>query len=379
MPIKVCHLTSVHKSDDIRVFQKECRSVAKDPRFQVSLLAPGESRTEAGVEVIGLGPPPSSRLKRIFFFTRFLYRKAREIDADIYHFHDPELLPIGLKLKALGKVVVYDSHELTYQQILIKDYLPKAVRTMISGLFKAYEDRACQKLDAVIFPCTIKGKHPFQAVAKNCLTIGNFPDLDLYRPELDQEKSYDLCCTGSLSEARGISSLLEARQATGASLALAGNFSPASYEQELDQAGLLQGVDHIGFLSHSAVIDLVKKSRICVSNILDLGQYGQIDNLPTKVYEAMALGLPVILSAFDYACALNEELEFCILIDPARETDLVEAIRDLLADPEKRSRLGENGRALVTKNFSWAKEATKLKDLYVKLLADQTPAKQEVS
>lgn len=368
MPIKVCHLTSVHKSNDIRIFQKECRSIAQDPRFQVFLLAPGESRADAGVEVIGLGPPPANRLKRILYFSQKLYRKAQEIDADIYHFHDPELLPVGLKLKTLGKVVVYDSHELTYQQILIKDYLPKPVRTIISRLFKAYEDRVCRRLDAVIFPCMIKGSHPYQAVAKNCLTIGNFPDLDLYRPAADQEKDYDLCCTGSLSRARGISKLLEARKTTGASLALAGNFSPASYEQELDQAGLLQGVDYIGFLPHASVIELVKKSRICVSNILDLGQYAQIDNLPTKVYEAMALGLPIILSHFDYAKALNEEFEFCILIDPASKTGLIEAIRDLLANPQKRGRLGENGRKLVARDFSWAKEADKLRELYVKLL-----------
>ena len=47
---RVCHLTSVHSSDDTRVFHKECVSLAR-AGYDVTLVAPGESREELGVHI----------------------------------------------------------------------------------------------------------------------------------------------------------------------------------------------------------------------------------------------------------------------------------------------------------------------------------------
>ena len=136
--VRICHITSAHDSDDDRIFHKECVSLAK-AGYDTYLVAAGESREEKGVHVVGLGPMPSGRLKRMHAFTRAVYMKALELDAEIYHLHDPELLPWGLKLKKHGKKVIFDSHENYPAQILEKKYLPVSIRKVLSMFFKQYE------------------------------------------------------------------------------------------------------------------------------------------------------------------------------------------------------------------------------------------------
>lgn len=120
--IHVCHMTSAHASDDTRIFYKECVSLAK-AGYEVSLVARGPAREEAGVRVVGVGVPSGGRLFRMLFFARRIYRQALALDAEVYHLHDPELLPYGLRLKRRGKVVIFDSHEFTAQAILEKHWL----------------------------------------------------------------------------------------------------------------------------------------------------------------------------------------------------------------------------------------------------------------
>ena len=94
----VVHMTSVHEASDVRIFQKECRSLAENG-YRVSLIVPhSRSGTMDGVE-IHVVPQPKSRFYRMTCTVWKVYRKAIEQDADLYHFHDPELIPAGLLLK----------------------------------------------------------------------------------------------------------------------------------------------------------------------------------------------------------------------------------------------------------------------------------------
>ena len=103
MSTRICHVTSVHNSDDVRIFEKECVSLAKKDEYEVYLVAPGESRNDKNVSVIGIGEKPSSRIRRMINFSKNAYKEALKADADIYHLHDPELLRYALSFKKKGK------------------------------------------------------------------------------------------------------------------------------------------------------------------------------------------------------------------------------------------------------------------------------------
>ena len=72
-------------------------------------------------------------------FAKMVYLKAKALDCDVYHFHDPELLPYGIKLKKAGKKVIFDSHEDVSAQIKDKPWIPKIIRGLVSSIYKAYE------------------------------------------------------------------------------------------------------------------------------------------------------------------------------------------------------------------------------------------------
>ena len=106
----IAHLTSVHPAFDNRVFFKECRSLVQ-AGYNLALVAPHKhDEIVEGIRIHAI-PKPRNRLKRMVGASAHVFRKAVELKADLYHFHDPELLPVGLILKARGKRVIYDIHE----------------------------------------------------------------------------------------------------------------------------------------------------------------------------------------------------------------------------------------------------------------------------
>src|SRR5580698_989509 len=148
--IRVVHMTSVHSAMDHRIFGKECRSLAR-AGFEVTIVGPHPADMVADRVKIMSVEKDGRRLSRMTRTVWRVYREARKQDADIYHFHDPELIPAALLLRAAGKIVVYDVHEDFPKDIVAtKSYLPgwsrKAVGWMVGGM----ESLACRHLSAIV-------------------------------------------------------------------------------------------------------------------------------------------------------------------------------------------------------------------------------------
>ena len=145
---KICHVTSAHKSTDVRIFEKECTSLAKNPDYKVYLVAQGESYTRNNVRIIGAGEIPSSRKERMFEFSKKVVKIALKVDADVYHFHDPELLQyVGAFVKR-GKKVIFDSHEDVADSIL-------GIRNVYA---RTCRETVCKKRFLQCYRKTLKGK-----------------------------------------------------------------------------------------------------------------------------------------------------------------------------------------------------------------------------
>ena len=365
---RVCHLTSVHSSDDTRVFHKECVSLAR-AGYDVTLVAPGESREESGVHIVGIGEKPVGTLNRIFSpFPRHAYETARALDCDLYHLHDPELLPFALKLKRLGKKVIFDSHEFYALLIQEKKYIPKPFKGVASSLFSAYENRVYGKIDAVIIPCTTYGKNPFEKCAKRTVFIDNLPDAarfptpkPLY-PDAEGAVGY----VGGITEERGITRLIEACSLANVRLRLAGPVWPA-YLEELKAKSEFSCVDYAGPIPYDEVPEFCRHFCIGASTLLNIHQYISIDNLPTKVYEYMGAGLPVIISDTHSARTLEETYGCCACVDPDSSESIAAAIRKLMNDPALRADMGQKGYRALQEHFNWSAEAEKLTALYAEI------------
>lgn len=364
--VRVCHMTSAHGVEDDRVFHKECVSLAK-AGYEVFEVAAGECYDKNGVHIIGVGDKPSSRLKRMTSFAKTVYKKALELNCDIYHFHDPELLPYGLKLKKKGKKVIFDSHEKYTYQLQNKPYLPKLVTRPMAAVYGLYEKHVLKIIDAVVFPCTMNGKNPFEGLCKKTPIISNAAILDEFYNLYDTtvpKKEKQLCYVGGLTHSRGITADVQAAAKANAILALAGSFSPSEYEIKLRGMPEFSFVDYRGKLDRREVTDLLSESRIGLCTLLDEGQYLHLDTFGIKVFEYMSMALPVILSKSDYNCRMVDRYQFGICVDPENVDEIAKAICYLLDNPDEAQRMGENGRRAVKEELNWGIEEKKLLKLY---------------
>lgn len=366
--IKVCHMTSAHGAEDVRIFHKECVSLAKEG-YEVFLVQRGGSYNKSGVNIVGVGDIPSSRLRRMTSGAKKVYKAALALDCDVYHFHDPELLPYGLKLKKKGKKVIFDSHEYTRKQIFIKHYIPKSVAKLVSRLYARFEDYVISKIDGVIIPCPVDGVFPFRS--KNGIYIDNVPKLeefyDKYRPA-ERKEPNTVCYIGSLTYERGVQHLVEAAYKADCRVLFGGKLSPESFKQKIMEMPESRNSVFLGFLDREQVQDTIMRSNVGVSTLLNVAQYDNPGNLSTKVYEYMSMCIPVILTRNEFDERMIETYKFGKCVDPENIEEFASVLRELLDDPEKARELGENGRKAVRDHFNWENEEKKLFEFYKTVL-----------
>ena len=373
MVLKICHVTSVHQRYDTRIFYKECTSLAK-AGYDVTLLVADNKAPEIrnGVKIISADFKPTSRLDRILHSSRVMFKYAMQVDAEIYHLHDPELLLVAKKLKQNSKKVIFDSHENYPAQIACKRYLPAALRQTAASVYKLYETSALRCCDAVVVPCTFYGGlNIFEGRCKKTVYISNAPKLeelyDKYNPE-NRKWNKAICHVGGLTYERGITHLIKAAYKADVKLILAGKFSPNGYHEELQKMPEYQCVDYRGFVNRDGLMEIFNESSIGIATILDIGQYNTFDNLYTKVYEYMSVGLPVIVSKYAYADKAVSRYKFGLSVKPDDINAIAEAIRQIIESPTAAKKMGNAGRLAVKTEFNWSLEEHKLIALYQSLI-----------
>lgn len=220
---RICHMSSSHSWNDVRIFIKECQTLA-EAGYEVYLVAEGIDRKENGVHVVGCGEKPSSRKKRMRMFAKKVYEKAIELDCEIYHIHDPELLPYGIKLKKMGKKVIFDSHEDVPGQILDKEWIPAVLRKLIALCYRQYESYCAKRFDAVI-AATPYIADKFRGRCRKVIIVNNYPRTDeiIFHGTPFADREAIICYAGGINAIRGEKIMVKAMEDISGTLILAGS------------------------------------------------------------------------------------------------------------------------------------------------------------
>lgn len=366
---RVVHLTTVHPPFDTRIFHKEAKTLAR-AGYDVTLIAQHEGNTVVEeVRVIGL-PKPRNRLSRIFGLTWRAFRLALRQRAEIYHFHDPELLPMGVLLKLLTKAkVIYDVHEDVPQQILTKHWIPAPLRRPAAFAFNVWEKLAARACDAVAV-ATEGIAEKFRGL--NPIVIHNYPDLRMLPNLSPVPKERDvLVYVGGISKLRGAVEMVRALEylahIDNLRLELIGRFEPPELERELQTLSGYQRVRFLGWLSWKEAWEHAEIADIGL--VLFLPAPNHEKSLPNKLFEYLAAGLPVVASNFPLWKEIVEGNNCGLCVDPLDPRKIAAAIEYLLTHPEEARRMGENGRQAVEKKYNWEREGQKLLTLYGEVLA----------
>lgn len=359
---KVVHLTSVHQRGDTRILWRECFSLCEHG-YDVTLIvndARENERLENGVKIISTGFVALNRKQRMTDGVKKIYRLGLAQDADIYHLHDPELLRVALDLKQHGKKVIFDSHEFYGEQIKTREYIPFVAKKIVAGIYNLYETHVCKRIDGVIAPASYDGKETFLGRARRIAYVNNYPKLSEFNNVLipAYRTRQGVCYSGSLSEERGVSNLVEAGKLSGAKVVLVGNFSSPSYENMILGNAIPCEIEYRGFVdSREELYAVYTQCAVGVGLLMDDGQYGKMCGLPTKVYEYMATSMPVLISDFPYNRRIIEKYRFGLVANPNDVNDVAAKIRWLLEHPQEAEEMGENGRRLLEERFTWERAA----------------------
>src|SRR5690625_1091629 len=200
-PKRAVHMTTVHHPYDPRIYHKECYSLVK-AGFDVTLIAQASTETAQTYEDITHIPVKTytNRVKRMIFGSIAAYRQAKKLQADVYHFHDPELLLIGWLLKKKDNVVIYDIHEDYVTGILQKEYMSRPLRQFAAKLYQWVEKIFTRKMELCLAE-----KYYYDRYGRGTCIL-NYPLLQepVLQPDQGEEPLADkLVYTGNVTTERG--------------------------------------------------------------------------------------------------------------------------------------------------------------------------------
>lgn len=374
---KICHLT-IHPPFDQRVFHRTCHSLAQagyDTHLLVQLNEP-ELKVE-GVnlhsiekfESIRMGLQIRRRLKRLWRSACI----AQSLKADIYHLHAIELILLGFWLKLTTHAhVIYDSHEDNISYLRQKYYIPRPIRWLLLIVLFLLEWVAAHWFDAIITADQgVANIYRQRYKAKWVVILHNFPRLDLFADgdmTIPIEKRYDLVYHGTipryhLEVAFSVAQKLRDRGIRARWLFFGDCVEIDWARAELEKYNLTDCFEiDPKRIPHQEVSARVRQAKIGFIPLPDLPKFQH--NIPTKLFEYMALEMPAVLSDLPPSRPFVGD-ELCAIMVPPHDYDAyVAAIDRLLQDDALRTCMGHIGRQRVLERYNWEAESQKLLDLY---------------
>jgi len=352
---------------DTRIFWRECRSLSK-AGYEVYIVAHDvPSEACEGVQFVDL-PPQFTRRALLTRPDRAAGFFAK-LNGDVYHFHDPDLLPVAGLMGRKEQIVIYDCHEWYYESFPYKGY-PQIITKVVRLGYRLVERNTIHNLSAIITPSEELAT-VYKDRAKLVVPLRNFAPIDLFTGGIpDRERQeYDLIHVGVLSRPR-LSFMLDVirevhrrgRQLTllllGVSLELRAwideQSDVAAYVTSLDRVP----VDQVPTIMHSARIGLnyhPYQTRLMVA-------------IPIKVFEYMGCGLPFVSSALPPLKSILGDKGAGILVESNEIEAFADAILALLDNRQLRAKMGKRGRECVEQMYNWEAESAKLVELYEMLL-----------
>ena len=368
----VCIVAPVHDWDDVRVFQKEARTLA-DAGYRVSLIARSPSKLmQHGVDVIPATGSSGGRFLR-FLSLPIVGAQALRQGAAIYHMHNPDTLPLVVMLRVFGKKVIYDTHEDYARRILIRDWIPGPLRRMMALLVSRFEIAVSFVANASIATQRVVADR----LKGRVLLLGNPPRISLQLIEqvaaepvqgAGAECDVRAVYIGRINASRGLFEMVDALEIVNRSarvrLWLVGTADPRVLDLARSKPGW-NYVDYVSQVPQEAALAYVQHADVGLVVLRDVGDYATSE--PNKLYEYLAFGKPFIASAFEEWKRKVGSTDTGWFVAPGSAREIADVLLDISDNGEIAARKGERGRQL-TQEYNWEAESGKLLGLYAELV-----------
>lgn len=364
--IRVAHLTSVHPVLDRRI-QRECRTL-QDAGYDVHLVAPHDRSGKVGdVNVVHV-EGSQSRLRRMSLTQFQVLRRALDLRAQVYHFHDPELLLTGMALRRTGAHVIFDVHEDVEKDLLYKPWIHERLRPLVARTLPQLMHAAARRLSGIVAAWPNTGR----SFAMHGTVVRNYPEVDEfatdpYKPFVDRPNH--ILYTGELNTSRGIHEMLAAffilrQEFPDAQFHLAGRFEDPVLEQHVRTLAT-SGVFFHGWIDRDTFRAMLNNAKVGLAIAHPTPAY--VTTPSTKIYEYLSAGLPAVVSDFAPWREAIDASDGGFAVDPLDPQAIAAAIARILRDPIAAQQMGERGRQAIRERFNWGEEGRRLVDFYATL------------
>lgn len=369
-PKRVVQLTTVHHPYDPRIYHKESISLQK-AGFDVTLIAQTSNEGLVGDKSIRHIPLKKykSRLKRMTIGAYQAYKKAKYLNADVYHFHDPELMPVAWLLKKKDNVVIYDIHEDYITSMLQKEYVSMPVRKLLATAYVLLERFFTRDFELSLAEKYYQERYPSGTCILNYPTV-NKAFIEHQRVGKSENK---VLYTGNVSLVRGamehariplIDDSIEVHFVGKCPRDLAVKMYEAAGAKK-DKL-IIEGIDQ--FIEK----EVIEKRYLETNWLAGIALFPPTEHYMkkelTKFFEYMNAGIPVICSDFPVWEDFIEKYECGISVDPNSDEAIRKALNFLKENPDRAKQMGENGKKAVQEELNWGTEEAKLIAWYRELL-----------
>lgn len=373
--MKVCFLSSMHPPLDKRVFEKEAKALAQ-AGHDVIHLAPddGPDRVVDGVQ-IRTYPKPRGIRDRLLALPA-LYRRARPIDADVYHCNELDSFLVGIALRARARrKCVLDVHEFfahDFSENHAPAWLSPVVRRAMNLAIRVLSRRA----HAVVFAnAALRADYEHLPPERLALVenFGSAAAIDAGERTDPREPPFKVVHLGVFGRSRGATKILEALHLArhkDVELYCVGSFtgdSERTFRQAVAEYGLERRVHVVAWLPQAEAVALLRSADIGLI-LFQPGLHAHIHALPHKLFDYMGAELAVIAPDFSRRIGdIVTEAQCGVLVDSTSPASIAAAIDRLCDNPAALRRAGANGRRSVLSRYNWENEARTLISLYQSL------------
>ena len=370
---RIVHFSSVHLWNDTRVFRRMCRSLAKAGHEVHWVAACNDMPPYELVEGVHVHfvPRPAGRLSRVWTTARAVCRKAISLDGQIYHFHDPELIPFAARMASKRRPVIYDAHEDLPKDLIDKDWIPQLVGRMLAVPIDLME-----RIGSVRFAAVIAAEEAiedrFKRIVPRTLSIHNYPALgDFPIPAFEPNVvEPTIVHFGGLSRLRAIEPLVQALGLLPDELPLkmvaAGRCESDSLLERLQGMRGWHRVDYRGWLSHEEMAKIIASASIAMNLFSDAPNNQRVRS--NRFFESLASGLPVITSNLPAWQAIVQEIGCGLSVDANDARSIAAGIERLIRQRDEANQMARQGRAAIENRFNWERELERLMGLYAELV-----------
>jgi glycosyltransferase involved in cell wall biosynthesis len=314
---------------------------------------------------------------------KIIYRLALTTQADLYHFHDPELLLIAPWLQRVAaRPTIYDIHEVYPDFIKVKDYMPVWLRYPIAWSFQVLEPSLASRLGGLIFSDDAIASQ-FHRINLPKITLFNFPSRFFVNQAAEKTSQITtrppiILHLGGHERNRGTALMIKAfaqvlQSIPTARLFLVGHFMPPSLQNEvqmdIDQHNLEHAVKIIGRVPFDNIGEYLKQAAV---GWVPWQPYPKNDkNIPTKLFEYMSYGVPIVSSDLNSTRPFIQNGENGFLVDANNPGAHAQAIIKIINEPQLAYRMGQKSKHLAATIYNWDSEEKKLESFYVTVLRSE--------